>query len=89
MIFILIKEHLKKIDEIAIDKEYSGKDTLIKSFLMREIKKVRPDFPPHAIIFKQIGKKSQAHFVAYGVIANKKQPDKVVGVKEILRFLIK
>lgn len=89
LIFILIKEHLRKIDEIVIDKEYPGKDNLIKSFLMREIKKVRPDFLPQAIIFKQIGKKSRAHFVAYGVIANKKQPDKVVGVKTILRFLIK
>lgn len=89
LVFLLIKEHLKKINEIIIDKEYPGKDNLIKSFLMREIKKVRPEFSPQAIIFKQIGKKSQAHFVAHGVIANKKQPDKVVGVKEILKFLIK
>jgi len=51
LIFILIKEHLKKIDEIAIDTEYPGKDNLIKSFLMREIEKVRPDFFPRKLYF--------------------------------------
>ena len=89
LIFLLIKQHLKEIDEIAIDQEYPGKENLIRSFLIREIKKIRPNFSSESVVFKQIGKKSRAHFVAYGVIANQKQPGKIVGVREILKFFIK
>ena len=89
LIFLLIKEHLKKINQIVIDEEYPGKQRLIKSFLMKEIKKVQPDFLAEDISFYRIGKKSKAHDIAYGVSSNQQSADKVIGVKEELKFLVK
>ena len=63
--------------------------TRIKDYLLREIRKVRPDFSKHNISFKIIGKKSKAHYLAYGVAIGKKMPDKTVSAKEILRFVVK
>ncbi len=89
LIYILIKKHLKDINEIVIDQEYPGKSALIKDFLLREIKKVRPHFPKENIFFKLVGKKSKAHYLAYGVQIGKKLPDREANYKEILKFLIK
>jgi len=87
--FLLIRKYLKKINEIIIDEEYPGKSAMIKDFLLREIRKVRPDFPKENIHFQLVGKKSRAHYLAYGVEIGKKLPDKEVGYLEILKFLIK
>lgn len=89
LIFLLIKKHLKKIDHIIIDDEYPGKGCLIKSFLFQEIKKRNPDFLADNIIIKRIGKKSRAHYIAYGVATIKRLPDKRVTIKEILKFIVK
>lgn len=89
LIFLLIKKHLKNIDQIIIDDEYPGKGHLIKNFLFQEIKKRNSDFSPNDIIIKRIGKKSRAHYVAYGVATAKKLPDKRVTIKEILKFIVK
>jgi len=88
LIFILIKKHIQKIQQITIDIEYPGRSAMIKDFLMREIKKVNPNFHRDNISFGQIGKKSKAHYLAYGVATRKKQPDMAVGAKDILKFII-
>lgn len=87
--FLLLKKHLKKIDQIIIDEEYPGKSVLIKDYLLREIRKVRPNFSKENISFRAVGKRSKAHYLAYGVAIGKKLPDKTVNVKEILRFVVK
>lgn len=89
LIFLLVKKHLKKIDQIIIDEEYPGKSILIKDYLLREIRKVRPNFSKENISFRTVGKKSKAHYLAYGVAIGKKLADKTVSVKEILRFVVK
>ena len=89
LIFILIKKHIKNIQQITIDTEYPGKSPVIKDFLLREIRKSFPDFHKDNIVFAQIGKKSKAHYLAYGVAIRKKQPDMVAGVKEVLKLVVK
>ncbi len=89
LIFILIKDHLKKIHQIVIDEEYPGKSVLIKSFLLLEIRKINPQFLKENINFQKIGKKSRAHFLAYGAAIGRKQADLRVNSKEILRYLVK
>lgn len=89
LIFLLVKKHLKKIEHIIIDDEYPGKDYLIKNFLFQEINKINPSFSADNITIKRIGKKSKAHYIAYGVAIGKRLPDKRVNVKEILKFIVK
>ena len=76
LIFLLIKNHLKKVEEIVIDEEYPGKSALIKDLLLREIRKIRPRFPKENISFRQIGKKSKAHNIAYNTFKKKRKTDK-------------
>lgn len=89
LIFLLVGKHLGNIDQIIIDDEYPGKGYLIKNFLFQEIQKINPSFSADNITIKIIGKKSRAHYVAYGVAIGKKLPDKRVNIKEILRFIVK
>lgn len=89
LIFILIKKHIKRIDQIIIDLEYPGKSNLIKNYLLQEIKKEQIEFLSGDISFKRIGKKSKAHYIAYGVAIGKKLPDRRVSVKEVLKFIVK
>jgi len=89
LVFLLIKSEVKEIDAIIIDEEYPGKNSLIKNFLLQEIRKIKPDFDRGNIIFQKIGKKSRAHFLAYGIAVGKKKADIEVGAREILRMVVK
>lgn len=89
LIFLLIKDDLKEIEEIIIDEEYPGHDTLIKSYLLQEVRKINPDFSKTSISFKRIGKRSRAHLVAYSVAKNQKKVDLRVTAKQVLRTIIK
>ena len=89
LIFILIKKHIRRINQVTIDLEYPGKSYLIKNYLYQEIRKIKPNFPAENIVFKRIGKKSKAHYVAYGIAIGKKLPNKIVSIKEISKFIVK
>jgi nucleoside-triphosphatase THEP1 len=89
LIFLLVKNHLKKIDQIIIDEEYPGKMSLIKNFLLQEIRKINREFQKNNIVFKTLGKKSRAHFLAYGVAIGKKKADMEVTAKDILKIMVK
>ncbi len=89
LIFLLIKKHLKDINQIIIDDEYPGKGYLIKNFLQQEFRKKNSDFSANNITIKRIGKKSRAHYLAYGVATGRKMPDKRVTIREILKFIVK
>ncbi|TSC93807.1 MAG: Uncharacterized protein CEN87_757 [Parcubacteria group bacterium Licking1014_1] len=89
LIFLLIKNHIKEIDQIIIDNEYPGKSATIKDFLLREIRKKQPGFSKDNVLFNNIGKKSRAHYIAYGVAIGKKLSDKEISIKEVLRLFVK
>ncbi len=89
LIFLLVKPELKRVTTIIIDIEYPGQSGLIKHYLLQEIKKVVPNFRKENIVFQEIGKKSRAHYVAYGVSSGKRAADMVVTARDILKFVIK
>ena len=89
LIYLLIKDDLNKIQEIIIDKEYPGKEALIKNLLLQKIRKVKPDFLAESISFQRVGKSSKVHLLAYAVSKNKVKPDLEGRYKEILKFIIK
>lgn len=86
-IFLLIKEHLHQLEHITIDTEYTGRDGDIKGILLNAILKVRSDFSKLQITFRQIGKKSGAHYKAYGVFTGKQPVDRTLTAEEILAVL--
>ena len=89
LIFLLIKDNLKKIDQITIDIEYPGWNHQIKDYLLSEIRKVNPNFSKNNIVFKSVGKKSEAHLIAYSTTQRKREPDLKIGSKDILKFILR
>ena len=83
-LFLLLKDHIRRISEITIDLEYPGRNAEIKLYLMNLLNRAGVSYDPTTIHFGQVGKKSRAHLAAIGVFVGKKKPDKSVTAEEIL-----
>jgi hypothetical protein len=86
-LFVLFEDHLDQIESITIDVEYPGKEAAIRSMLLNHIRKRIPAFPGERIVFRRIGKKSQAHHHALAVYRGLEQPIRTVRARELLRLL--
>jgi len=86
-VFLLIRDHLSKITFVVIDVENAGHEKATRRLLLRQIRKVRQDFPPDAIVFEQIGRKSPAHKKALAVFQKKEQPARRLRARELLRLI--
>ena len=80
-LFYLIINYPKTPEQIIIDVEYEGKNSLIKDIIGEKDKKLIDK-----ISFRRIGRNSPAHILAINVFRGKKKPDKTVGL-EVLRKL--
>ena len=89
LIYTLIKDDLNKIRQIIIDQEYKGHEAEIKHYLLEIIRKANKDFPRDNIIFKEIGKKSNAHIVAYKVYQKKINPDIIAKADDLIKRLFR
>ena len=89
LVFCLIKNHLKDLDSIEIDKEYPEREDLIKDFLLQMIWNKQSNFDKNKIRFVNVTKRSKSHKLAYSVFRKKKKPNKVVSYKDVLRYLLK
>ena len=89
LIFLLIRDHLKELDEVVIDEEYSGQESLIKTYLAQEIRKAAPSFDLQLISFGRVGKKSGAHLRASQVARRKRDADMQVTTKDVLKYILK
>lgn len=70
ILFLLVKDE-SIIQEIVIDTEYPGQEPLIKNIFLNLVdRKLKLD--KRDITFKQIGKKSNAHNIAYLAFKNRK-----------------
>ena len=85
LIFLVIKDNIKEIDLIEIDKEYPGKEQYIISTLKKFSQNKSINLP--VISFISIGKKSKAHQKAIEVFRKKSQPDKIITLKEIMNIV--
>ena len=69
-----------KASVIVVDKEYEGYEEHIEMIVKKAA--------PHAQIeFKQIGRKSPAHLIAYKVFKKRQAPDKILTRTAIIRAL--
>ena len=83
LIYYCIKDYLNKTELIVIDKEYEGREADIKKHILRLIWKNYPNFDKRLIRFSSIGKKSNAHRVAYQTFSGKLAPNKILTSKEV------
>ncbi len=89
LVFLLL-DRLETIpNTVIIDEEYTGKDKIIEEALRKLfVNKLRADWQGH-IRFKQVGKLSPAHALAWKTHRAKKRPISVKKIleEEVLRFL--
>jgi len=83
---LLIKDG-NKIDGVIIDREYPGNERVLTDMISEIMRRMGFEAPD--ITWAEIGKKSPAHFAAYGVFKNKKQPDKIISFEELLKWALK
>lgn len=87
LVFILLEPFLPQLDQVLIDWEYPGHEFQIKSRLLQLSKKFKKQLKSEQIGFKQIGKKSKAHELAWTRFRKKAPVNKVVSFEEIERYL--
>ena len=86
IIFIIAVRKMRLANNtFVIDREYPGKDELIKDL----ISNYYPKISRRQILIRPIGKKSKAHFLAYGAALKKIKPDIIVTKDEILKIIKK
>lgn len=63
-LYFLLKNCIKDINHIIIDKEYTGKEGQIKDNLVNLFRRTRYNLSYDQILFSLVGKKSNAHIAA-------------------------
>ncbi|OGY37838.1 MAG: hypothetical protein A3E36_02170 [Candidatus Andersenbacteria bacterium RIFCSPHIGHO2_12_FULL_45_11b] len=81
-IILIINKSKLKPQDLVIDIEYPGYETEIMQCISEA-------FPKLKIYFTEIGKKSPAHYAAYGVYIKKRKANALCSSEEILRQIKK
>lgn len=89
LIYLLIKDLNLKSLELHIDREYIGKEPIIKDHLLRIIRKEKKiNFDPSKITFLLVGKKNNCHILAISVLRKRLKADKILTATDVLRLII-
>lgn len=90
LIYLLIRDDLSRIDGIEIDREYPGKEWLVKQYLLQLIRRYHHSatFDKEAIDFCLVGKRHGAHKLAIEVFRQKASPDLVVSYEDVAKYLL-
>lgn len=87
--YLLIQDNVEELEEITIDEEYPGHSGKIRGILLNIIKKRHPQVAEQLLInFLRIGRKSEAHRVAWTTYRKERRPDRTLKVQEILSVLL-
>lgn len=90
-LFILLEPHLPDIIKhkvnIMIDTEYVGQDDKIKGILLEYAHRKGLNLSKRQIFFAQVGKKSEAHKMAWNVQRGNIKADYVVTLRDLSPFL--
>ena len=81
---LLLRPYVATLELITIDQEYEGWEPTIKEHLLRHLRAKRPDLTNRQVVFQRIGKGSRAHGVALAVYRGRREPNRRVGVEELL-----
>jgi len=88
LMYLLVKQDLKWIREIVVDREYAGQEALIKLYFLRLIIKGGYRFDPALITFAEIGKKNRAHVTCFFTYKGSLRPDFMVKSSDLLKWLL-
>jgi len=83
-LYLLLRNHIHRIDLSVIDEEYPGKSETIREHLVNYFRRRGVHIEGTRIGFRHIGKRSGAHHLALAVFRGKRQPDMVVELQQIL-----
>lgn len=86
-LYLLLRNHLDRINLIIIDLEYAGREATIKARLLEQIRRVHPYFRDDRILFRRIGKRSRAHHQAWQVYRGRAKADCVIQEAEFISAL--
>lgn len=84
LLFLLLKDHIHKLNRIIVDVEYDGHSATIKEHVLNLFRRRRMMLDPEMLHFRRIGKKSPAHDLALKVFNYKVSPSQKVTAEEIL-----
>ncbi|MBM3129914.1 MAG: hypothetical protein FJ009_14995 [Chloroflexi bacterium] len=85
-LLVLLESQMRELASITIDTEYEGREGEIRSLVLRFVSRQAPNLSRRAIVFRQIGRQSAAHTLAWETHRGKRNPDHVVTLKELLRY---
>jgi len=83
-LYLLVKNHTKRLKQIVVDIEYPGHEAKIKEQLINLLRRAGISINPDVIQFGHIGKSSKAHKKAIAVF-NGQKPNKIIPLNDILR----
>ena len=86
-LFFLLKDVLEEVALVTIDQEYPGREGDIKGMLLRLIWVSGKRFEKERIVFHQVGRKSAAHFKAYGVYKGLQKADQILTAEDVLALI--
>lgn len=86
-LYLLLLPYLAAADRVAIDTEYTGHEAAIRERLLYLIRLGDPAYTGEQIVFAQVGKKSPAHDLAWGITRGEHRAHHVVTEQELLRLL--
>ncbi len=81
---ILLSKFVMEVTDVILDTELYGKDRVIKQEMLNYF---GANLDTNKISFKQIGRKSPAHFLAKNVFLGKILPNKTVRLEDLKKFL--
>ncbi|MEZ4708457.1 MAG: hypothetical protein R3A44_14700 [Caldilineaceae bacterium] len=84
-LYILLKEHIGKVDRVLIDTEYFGKEASIKEHLYNLFRRSNIQVFRHQVVFGYIGKESSAHKVALDTYRRIRSANRILSADEILQ----
>ncbi len=86
-IVILLRTYDLKTADLVIDREYPGYEPLLKNLVVAYGKKLGLVFDMEDISIQKVGKKSEAHWLAYDVFTRKKKVGRVIKLHDLLKVL--
>ena len=87
LLYLLLYDHLERLALVTVDPEYPGHERDIKDWVLTLCRRRGLKVFADQVTFRRVGKKSPAHYLAYGVFKGRRKPDRMITTQDILAEL--